>query len=170
MPLIDSEGSEVMGRPECLARLAQAAHRNRIGRVGIAVSGAPHVVPVNFSYFDQTVLVRLSHGFLASEMEDSTVAFEVDEHDAATGTSWSVLVRGFCRRLSGEEVERAAGILPEPVVASPGGLVFAIRTDVVSGRLVRRPGPRRGQEAGGGLSSRRTGSFAPGAGRPTAVQ
>lgn len=137
MTVVDQRGSFVIERAECLALLASAWKQGRIGRLGIALEGAPHIIPVNYSLVDHTIYVRLGPGLLASHLDGRLVAFEVDQAESGSKEDWSVLVRGLA-----ELVPEDAGLglgrdLPRPLVHRPGSELFSIRADVVTGRLIR---------------------------------
>ena len=91
---IDAKGSTVLPEPECKRLLAVVAKDDPIGRLGVSRDGAPLVVPVNFTLEDGQVLTRVSRGTLSRAAAGQLVAFEVDKVDGASGTAWSVLVRG----------------------------------------------------------------------------
>jgi nitroimidazol reductase NimA-like FMN-containing flavoprotein (pyridoxamine 5'-phosphate oxidase superfamily) len=130
---IDAKGSTVLPSPECLRLLAVAAKEGRIGRVGIATDQAPVVIPVNFTFRDGQILVRVGTGFLSQASGGHLVAFEVDDIDSAAGMAWSVLVRGLATldEAPSESELEAAGY---PLVPEPGDMVMVLRPDVVTGR------------------------------------
>jgi hypothetical protein len=131
----DQRGSEVLAEPECLRLLAVAAKRSSVGRIAVSDSPgrAPIVHPVNFTYCDRHVLVRLGHGHMAEAATGSLVAFEVDDIDTESQTAWSILARGLARTVDELEVEKLAHS-PDPMVPEPGEIVLAIRVDVLTGR------------------------------------
>ncbi|HUI04418.1 MAG TPA: pyridoxamine 5'-phosphate oxidase family protein [Acidimicrobiales bacterium] len=131
---VDQRGSEVLPRPECLRLVAVTAKEHAVGRLAVPTEGAPIVVPVNFSYMDETVLVRLGRGTAAAGAVGRLVSFEVDRLDTAAHQGWSVLVRGLARALEPHELHRRWRHLPEPVVPTPGDLLLSVRADVVTGR------------------------------------
>ena len=66
-----------------------------VGRLVWTGPAGPTVVPVNFEVTGRRVVVRTAaYSSLARECDDSPVAFEVDEYDAATRSGWSVVMRG----------------------------------------------------------------------------
>jgi uncharacterized protein len=135
---IDQRGSEVLSRPECLRLLAMAGQAGTVGHLAVSTDTAPVVHPVNFSFEDGRVLLRLGHGFMLETSPGRLVAFEVDGADPARqagreagGTmAWSVLVRGLLTPV-------AEGTGPRPLVPRPGDDLMSIRPDVVSGRRFR---------------------------------
>ena len=78
MTKTDQRGSIVIERPECLRLLIQQPKKGGLRRLGIGSSGAPHIIPVNFSVFERKVIVRIGPGLLADHLEGMLVAFEVD--------------------------------------------------------------------------------------------
>ncbi|MHB8438240.1 MAG: pyridoxamine 5'-phosphate oxidase family protein [Acidimicrobiales bacterium] len=129
----DQRGSEVLEPPECRRLLALAAKQRPVGRIGISHSGAPMVLPVNFSYADRYVVVRLGRGGMLDNALGSLVAFEVDDVDYEERLGWSVLVRGLAEQL-GEKQLAGVLALPRPLVSTPGVVLVGIRLDVVTGR------------------------------------
>lgn len=76
---------------ECQEELAQ----HQVGRVAYCGADGPVVVPVNYVWDGDGVLLRISpHSTLAQELRSGTAAFQVDEFDDYTQSGWSVLVRG----------------------------------------------------------------------------
>jgi len=130
----DQRGSEVLPRPECLRLLAVTAKEHAVGRLAVPTEGSPIIVPVNFSYLDSTVLVRLGPGTVAAATVGKLVGFEVDRVDMDAHQGWSVLVRGLALALEPHELHRRWRHLPEPLVPAPGDLLLSIRGDVVTGR------------------------------------
>ena len=66
-----------------------------VGRVGLATPDGPHIVPVNYSVVDDTIVVRTTEdSLLATEGRDAMLAFEVDHIDHERHCGWSVLARG----------------------------------------------------------------------------
>src|ERR1039457_4519692 len=96
---IDQLGSEVLAVPECLRLLAVAAKEDHVGRLAVTSGQTPLVVPLNFTFHDAGVLVRIGPGRLSELVPDSLVAFEVDRVETDRGMAWSVLVRGLASTL-----------------------------------------------------------------------
>ena len=66
-----------------------------MGRLAFVDDRGPIVLPVNFAVDNHTLLVRSAAGTKLGVLgRGDRVAFEVDGIDAASGTGWSVLVRG----------------------------------------------------------------------------
>ena len=96
----DRHGLEVLSLSQCLALL-----RSRpLGRLAYLEAGGPTVVPVNHLVDGPSVVLRsLSGGKTDAVLNGQSVAFQLDEHDPARGTGWSVLVRGRAVPVDDEE-------------------------------------------------------------------
>ena len=91
------------------------------------------MIPVNFTANGSDVVVRTTaHSEAARECDDSRVAFEVDEVDAATRSGWSVLMRGRAHLESGPTDDEG------PDVWAPGPRSLRLRIEVteVTGRRI----------------------------------
>jgi nitroimidazol reductase NimA-like FMN-containing flavoprotein (pyridoxamine 5'-phosphate oxidase superfamily) len=72
-----------------------------IGRIGFATDDGLLVLPVNFKWYENSVVFRTLEGQkLAAAAEHRHVCFEVDQWDAATRTGWSVVVQGVAREVT----------------------------------------------------------------------
>jgi hypothetical protein len=134
---VDRRGSEIIPLGECLRLLAVAAKQGEVGRLAVSRDQAPLVQPVNFSYRDRKIFVRLGTGAMGSTATGNLVAFEVDHLDRHMGQAWSVLVRGLAMAVEHGERLGDSHLAPTPLVPSPGDLILAIRLDVVTGRRFR---------------------------------
>ena len=130
----DQHGSELLPLAECVRMLVTASKKGLTGRLGISTQRAPIVQPVNFTFHDHRIVVRLGSGHMADIVSGALVAFEVDHRDRDAHVAWSVLVRGLATPLEGAERLALGDNVPTPLVPSPGNAVFAIRLDVVTGR------------------------------------
>ncbi len=140
---IDQRGSEILPVPECLRLLAVAAKEDHVGRLAISEEQAPLVVPLNFTFHNGGVLIRIGPGRLSELVPGSLVAFEVDRVELDGALAWSVLVRGLASVFVPGDSPGEARAMPQPWVPEPGEKVFFIRPDVVTGRrfhLVLRDG------------------------------
>lgn len=143
----DERGSEVLDPAECRRLLAIGAKEHRHGHVAVNGGAAPVVLPVDYSIHDSDVILRVGQG-LFSGLVDRLVTFQVDGTVASRGLQgiedlceWSVMAQGLAT-----EVDRGTvgGHIPRPRVADPGNRWIRIRTDVLSGRRLTRPGPEPG--------------------------
>ena len=66
-----------------------------VGRVAMSTPTGPHIVPVNYSVVDGSVILRTTpYSILGSLGRDTMLAFEVDQLDHAKERGWSVVARG----------------------------------------------------------------------------
>jgi nitroimidazol reductase NimA-like FMN-containing flavoprotein (pyridoxamine 5'-phosphate oxidase superfamily) len=138
---VDRNGLEVLARDECFRLLGSAT----LGRVGVTTGALPQVLPVNFQFDGERIVIRTGRGTkLDAATVDAVVAFEVDEIDAATESGWSVLVTGVAHEMT-DPAELAAVRDDPPPRWAPAGdsRVVTISTDLVSGRRI----PPRSPEA-----------------------
>jgi hypothetical protein len=113
--------------------LAVAAKEDHVGRLAVTSGEAPLVVPLNFTYHDGGILVRIGPGRLSESVPGSLVAFEVDRVDTDRAEAWSVLVRGLASTVVSSS-GTPGGAVPQTWVPEPGHTVLYIRPDVVTGR------------------------------------
>ena len=72
-----------------------------IGRIAFVVDDAPLVLPVNFAWFEDSIVFRTVEGQkLAAASDGQLVCFEVDEWNTANRTGWSVVVKGRSREVT----------------------------------------------------------------------
>lgn len=76
---------------------------------------SPLVVPLNFTFHDNGILVRIGPGRLSDLVPGSMVSFEVDRVERDQGEAWGVLIRGLASALA----PRDAADLPHPLVPIP---------------------------------------------------
>jgi uncharacterized protein len=136
----DRHGLEVLDLAECLALLKSRP----MGRLAYVDAGTPVVVPVNHLVDGTTVVFRttLAGGKLDAATTGQPVAFQLDDHDPARGSGWSVLVQGWLHVVDdAEAVERYEARLD---TWASGDLRYAewlrVVPDHVSGRRLRRYG------------------------------
>jgi hypothetical protein len=133
----DPRGSEILSDDECFVLLEQAASCGAPGRLAFSRSGAPYIIPVNFSLYDGAVLIRLGPGYAAHHLDGVIATFEVDQADPPAKNGWSVVVTGGVRLLTYEEEARLGRNVPRPLVTSPGVRAFLIQPTSVTGRSLR---------------------------------
>lgn len=132
----DHRGLEVLDHQDCLRRIASTP----IGRIAFHDAGETVVLPVNHVVDGNTIAFRARwDSTLAAAVNQTSVAFEVDEFDALEGTGWSVLVRGLASTVYDEEASgRFEELLGDQWGDRPDGTFWtAIRPDEVSGRGMR---------------------------------
>ena len=134
----DRNGLEVLDREACLALLAQAS----FGRLGLTSRALPTILPVNFWFDGDRILVRTGEGSkLRAATAGAVVAFEVDHVDPIEHAGWSVVVTGPAVEVT--DPAELAGLrhAPLPHWAPSDGHVVAIDPAIVSGRRLT-PGHR----------------------------
>lgn len=133
----DRHGLEVLPLAQCLSLL-----RSRpMGRLAYLEAGAPTILPVNHLVDGAGVVLRsFAGGKLDAAIVGAPVAFELDDHDPARGTGWSVVVRG--RAVLVEDEERIARYEDEldswAMEPDAPSTWIRILPDEVSGRRLRR--------------------------------
>jgi nitroimidazol reductase NimA-like FMN-containing flavoprotein (pyridoxamine 5'-phosphate oxidase superfamily) len=119
---------------QCFELLAQA----EIGRLAYTDRALPVITPVTYSLDGNRLLFRTkADGHLLTCVQNTVVAFEVDEIDSVSRTGWSVLVTGVARRL----VDRSELVLgvpaaPEPWAGGARQAVVEITPGLISGRII----------------------------------
>lgn len=133
----DRHGLEVLSLAQCLTLL-----RSRpLGRLAYIDGGQPSIVPVNHLVDGSGVVLRsLSGAKLDAAAVGQSVAFQLDDHDPARGTGWSVLVRGNAVLLDDPvEIARFAEELESWAVDDPTQATWIrIVADEISGRRLAR--------------------------------
>jgi uncharacterized protein len=133
----DRHGLEVLSLSQCLALL-----RSRpLGRLAYIEAGGPTVVPVNHLVDGPSVVLRsLSGSKTDAVLGGQSVAFQLDEHDPARGTGWSVLVRGRAVVVDDpEEIARFEAELDSWAAKDSEDITWLrIVAEEVSGRRLRR--------------------------------
>lgn len=131
--LID-EGLELLTDEEALELLAGA----EVGRVGVTMGALPAIFPVNYRVIDGAVVFRTGPGSkLRAATNGAVVAFEVDDHDRAERTGWSVLVVGRAEVVHDLDVTlKALDAGLEPLADGERGAIVRIEPTFVSGRRI----------------------------------
>jgi nitroimidazol reductase NimA-like FMN-containing flavoprotein (pyridoxamine 5'-phosphate oxidase superfamily) len=108
-----------------------------VGRVGICTPVGPHVVPVNYSVVDDSVVLRTTpYSVLGTQARGTLLALEIDEFDHERQRGWSVLARG-----RAEPITAAAELHhirrtwePNAWADGPRNLFLRLRWSELSGR------------------------------------
>ena len=129
---IDADALEILSTNECLRLLGTRS----LGRIGLSAAALPLVLPVNYVLIDGVIVIRTRRETaLATATRDAVVAFEVDDHDAASDLGWSVMIQG---RAHETPPAIAAALVDEPALARWSNAAenrhFSISLDVVSDR------------------------------------
>lgn len=120
---------------ECWDRLGT----HGIGRLGIAVSPGPVVLPVNYLVDGTSVVYRTTPDGVAAVPEGGEVSFEVDRTDEHRRNGWSVLVMGRAEHITDPGTVGELSELPgaQPWAAERRDLWIRILPVSVTGRLIR---------------------------------
>ena len=103
MDTYSGTGVEILATDACWALLRSTD----VGRLGVAVAGAPDIFPVNFVVDHGTVVFRTAPGTkLASVAVGQAVAFEADGYEPEAGRAWSVVIKG-----RGEQITRSQELI-----------------------------------------------------------
>lgn len=127
----DHTGLEVLSQEECLRLLRRA----RVGRVVVSTNALPAAFPVHFALLDGHPVFRTVAGSkLDAALNETVVAFEVDELDVAGCHGWSVLIQGRASVLgpSPDAARAEALLVPWRFDAAPH--LVRVRSELVSGR------------------------------------
>lgn len=118
---------------ECL-RLLKAGI---FGRAAVTTPDGPHIVPVNYSVVDETIVVRTTpYSILGTYAQNTQMAFEIDHVDYEYHTAWSVVANG--RGAAITDAHQIDTIMtkwrPQPWAAGSRNLFFGLRWATLSGR------------------------------------
>lgn len=92
----DRTGLEVIDHAECV-KLLEATP---LGRLGFAADGNQVILPVNYLWFEDSVVIRTLEGQkLDAAIFAQRVAFQIDGWDGHDLSGWSVLVKGTAHRV-----------------------------------------------------------------------
>jgi nitroimidazol reductase NimA-like FMN-containing flavoprotein (pyridoxamine 5'-phosphate oxidase superfamily) len=140
MGMFDRNGLEVLDRDACLRLLATAT----LGRIGVTSEALPTILPVNFWFDGEQILVRTGAGTkLHAATSGAVVAFEVDEFDPLYHSGWSVVVTGPASEVTDPLALERHRVRRLPHWAPADGHVVAIDPAIVTGRRII-PGHRLG--------------------------
>ena len=131
---VDRNGLVMLERAECLRLLTNAT----LGRIGLTTGALPAVLPVNFWFDGERILIRTGPGTkLAAATHDSVVAFEVDDIDPLWHTGWSVMVTGIAHHVvDPEDLERITAMPVARWAPRGDGHIVAITPELISGRRI----------------------------------
>jgi nitroimidazol reductase NimA-like FMN-containing flavoprotein (pyridoxamine 5'-phosphate oxidase superfamily) len=115
--------------------------RQRAGRVAVATPDGPHIIPLNYSVVDESIIFRTTpFSILATYARNAKLAFEVDHFDDEHRLGWSVVVRGRADVVSDpEEINRIRKVCaPLPWADGARNLYFRLAWKELSGRALGR--------------------------------
>ena len=129
---------EVLTHTECVAFLDQ----EEVGRIAWTVETRPTVVPVNYAWDGEGVVIRADPGEKLLELHQAEVAFEIDRIDRNRKEGWSVVVHGTAVETPVDRWPASARQPHELYLEpwAPGTKLHWIRVlpRVITGRRIRR--------------------------------
>jgi nitroimidazol reductase NimA-like FMN-containing flavoprotein (pyridoxamine 5'-phosphate oxidase superfamily) len=117
------------------------------GRVAVSTPDGPHIVPINYSVYQRSVVFRTSpYSVLGTYGRGAQLAFEIDHIDYDRHQGWSVVVRGRGDVVADLDEQQLieAEWPPRPWAEGVRTMMFRIPFEEVSGR---RLGSRGAAEA-----------------------
>ncbi|HEX2321710.1 MAG TPA: pyridoxamine 5'-phosphate oxidase family protein [Streptosporangiaceae bacterium] len=134
---LDEAGEVELSKRQCFELLGG----QQLGRLAFVDDRGPIVLPVNFVLDNYMVIIRTDEGTkLTLARHGGRVAFEADAIDAATGSAWSVLIRGEAIEVTdGLEVDRLSKLPLRPWAPGRKGHVVRILPAAVTGRRILLP-------------------------------
>ena len=105
-------GMGVIDEADCVELMASTP----IGRIAFTVDDHPMVVPVNFAWYEESIVFRTLEGQkLDAAAEGQRVCFEIDHWDAGGRSGWSIVIVGRAREVTNfaerEQLEEI-GLIP----------------------------------------------------------
>ena|ERR1700722_10750500 len=133
---------------ECLELLAGS----RLGRIAVVEGDQPMIFPVNYAFYEGTVVFRTDPGTKLTAAPLARVAFEIDESEPSSRTGWSVVVQGFGEDITDSvdaDSDELLRLTVDPWV--PGGRDHWIKIvpRSITGRRLRQSGERHLSLVGG---------------------
>jgi nitroimidazol reductase NimA-like FMN-containing flavoprotein (pyridoxamine 5'-phosphate oxidase superfamily) len=126
-----------LDRSECLRLLLAHA----VGRVGVAIDGQPHIVPVTYAADTSgDVVFRTGPDTVLTKADLARVAFEIDGVDEQARAGWSVVIHGSGREITDDDDQRARFLrqkLGESWAPGPRPRWFVIFPGEVTGRRLQ---------------------------------
>ena len=113
----------------------------RAGRVAVATPDGPHILPLNYSVVDESIIFRTTpFSVLATYGRNAKLAFEVDHFHDEHQLGWSVVARGRADVVTNpEELARIRRVCaPLPWADGARNLHFRLEWKELSGRALGR--------------------------------
>lgn len=108
-----------------------------IGRIAVSTADGPHIVPLNYTVVEDSIVVRTTpFSVVATYGRNTKVAFEIDQFDDVRQLGWSVVARGRGDVVTDpaeiDEIRRICA--PHPWADGARNLYFRIRWSELTGR------------------------------------
>ena len=124
------------------AQCVELLQSHSVGRVAWQSADGPEILPVNYVWYDDSVVFRTApNGLLAGLVWATDVAFEIDELNSRRREGWSVVMHGRTQAVGKSEqlAQLMAGSDVVPWAAGDRNVFVKITPAKVTGRLVTRP-------------------------------
>ena len=111
------------------------------GRVAVSTPDGPHIVPLNYSVVDESIIFRTTpFSVLATYGRNVLLAFEIDSLRESERIGWSVVARGRADVvLDSEEISHIRAVWPpEPWADGPRQLYLRLTWTELTGRSLGR--------------------------------
>jgi nitroimidazol reductase NimA-like FMN-containing flavoprotein (pyridoxamine 5'-phosphate oxidase superfamily) len=125
-----------LSQEECVGLLG----RKQLGRVAVSIGALPAILPVHYTVFEESIVLRTAPGTrLSAALMGAVVGFEIDGTDTTLASGWSVLVVGLAHEIRDDAtLERLRRLPLEPWVADHRDHFVGIPIEHVSGRAFGR--------------------------------
>lgn len=110
-----------------------------VGRVALSTPEGPHIIPMNYAVFEDTIVLRTSpNSLLGTNGRSPMLAFEVDHIDHERHVGWSVVARGRgWVETDQDELDRIReSWQPRPWASGTRNVFVRIRWDSLTGRAL----------------------------------
>ena len=124
------------------AQCVELLQSHSVGRVAWQSADGPEILPVNYVWYDDSVVFRTApNGLLAGLVWATDVAFEIDELNSRRREGWSVVMHGRTQAVGKSEqlAQLMAGSDVVPWASGERNVFVKITPAKVTGRLVTRP-------------------------------
>ena len=137
--MYDTNGLEVIAPNACLNLLGSA----RVGRIAYTDQALPAVQPVTYLLHDGALLIRAGSGSkLGSAIDQSVIAFQVDDLDPDSYTGWAVMVVGQAGVVSDPaELHEFGKLSLRPWFTAGEDQFIRISIDMIDGRRIPTDAP-----------------------------
>lgn len=109
------------------------------GRAAITTPDGPHIIPVNYSVVEDTIVVRTTpYSVLGTYGRDTLMAFEVDHVDYEYRTGWSVVAHGRSEPITDSRMLDSITTAwpPHPWASGQRNLFLGLRWTSLTGRRI----------------------------------
>ena len=128
-----------LDRQECVRLLTQQT----VGRIAVVLGGRPMIRPVNYRYWNGSIVFQTDRGSKLSGIAESWHAeFEVDALDSLHRLGWSVIVAGIAEEVTNEgEIASLEQLGLEVWAVGHRSRWVRIRAQMISGRRIEHSLP-----------------------------